>query len=314
MIWHQNRKWELNELSPPDHDKADALEAMTNLSRKRYWEYTSPALNLNLYSKQPIITPLVFPVVAKTPVRSIQYFVDVHSRFAFNSIRKSKHKYAPDLISYLYEILILQQKLANSFHYLVKLIDSTRTDKQNSILLRSEIDASSSIDSIVTYLKSSIEKNISLIGYIFNIPGLEDKKEHKRRIAALEKGIPDLIKKLPYYQFVNEYISSERLDKLNRFRTGILHKKGISSIQPHSFYQNNEAYKNLTGAFDFLFDQFCKNSAILIASLSLLTDELVKLDKPDFTMAEIPFESLTKELRKMENAHNQRIKSDKTAG
>ena len=34
--------------------------------------------------------------------------------------------------------------------------------------------------------------------------------------------------------------------------------------------------------FNYLFEQHCKNSTILIASLALLTDELVKIDKPDF--------------------------------
>lgn len=297
MVWHQNRKWELNNLSSEDQEKADALEAMTNLSRKRYWKYTSPDLNLRLVQKQPIIAPLVYPVVAKTPVRSIQYFVDVHSRFAFNSIRKSKHKYASDLISYLYELLIIQQKVVISLHSLIRIIDNARTDKLNSILIKSEIDASLNIDSIVTYLKSSIEKSITLIGYTFCIPKLEDKKEHKKRISALENGIPDTTKQQPYYHFIDEYISSKRLEELNRFRTGILHKKGISTIQPHSFYRDNEAYKKIIDVFHFLFDQHCKNSTILIASLALLTDELVKLDKPDFKLSDIPIESLTNELK-----------------
>ena len=112
---------------------------MTNLSRKRYWDYTSPSLNLRLVLRQPIIIPIVFPVVAKTPVRSIQYFVDVHSRFAFNSIRKSEHKYADDIVSYLYEVLILNQKTANKLHNIARLIDDVRNGKGEAILLKSEL-------------------------------------------------------------------------------------------------------------------------------------------------------------------------------
>jgi hypothetical protein len=39
--------------------------------------------------------------------------------------------------------------------------------------------------------------------------------------------------------------------------------------------------------FNCLFEQHCKNSTI-IASLALLTDEWVKVDKPDFELSEIP--------------------------
>ncbi|MBA7555311.1 hypothetical protein ES705_47969 [subsurface metagenome] len=301
MIWHQNRDWELKNIQKTDIEKADALEAMTNLSRKRYWDYTSPNLNLRLALRQPIITPLVFPIVAKTPIRSLQYFVDVHSRFAFDSIRKSNHQYVDDIISYLYEALILNQKTANKLHGIVKLIDETRCEKGQAILLKSEIDAISEVDLIVTYLKASIEKITSLTGYTFNISKLEDKKEHKQRIKALESKIPEGVKRQPYYEFFIEHISTSQLEKLNKYRTGILHKKGISSNQPQEFYQKNESYKSFTEMFNYLFEQHCKNSTILIASLALLTDELVKIDKPDFEISKIPFNSLMKELKQINN-------------
>jgi hypothetical protein len=294
MVWHQNRQWELNHLIDSDNIKADALEAMSALSRRRYREYTSPNLDLKLAPKHPAIGYYIFSLVAKTPIRSIRYFVDVHSRYTFNSIRKSNHKYANDIISYLYEILIIHQKTANSLHSLVKLIHSSQNNKKDALLLKNEIDASMTIDTVISYLKASIEKNVSLIGYTFNISKLESKKEHKKRLSALRQGIPDIVKKQPYYQYVEEYISSKRLEELNKLRTGILHKKGIASIQPHSFYQNENAYKELSKLFHFLLDQHSINSTILIKSLCLLTDELVKLDKPEFKLNEIPFESLNK--------------------
>lgn len=303
MIWHQNRDWTLGNLNESDVQKADALEAMTNLSRKRYWEYDSPNLNLRLIRRQPVIAPLVFPVVAKTPIRSIQYFIDVHSRFSFNSIRKSNHQFADDIISYLYEILLLNQKTANKLHSIVKLIDESKHKKGDLIMLRSEVDAIAEVDIIITYLKATIEKITSLVGYTFEIPKLEDKKEHKKRVKALESGIPDEVKMQLYYKFFIEHISSTHLQKLNNYRTGILHKKGISTNQPQEFYQSKGAYRTLTEMFHFLFDQHCKNSTILIASLTLLTDELVKLDKPNFKLQEIPFHSLIKELKEI-NAGN----------
>lgn len=298
MVWHQNRNWELNSLQKTDIDKADALEAMTNLSRKRYWDYTSPNLNLRLVIRQPIITTIIFPIVAKTPVRSIQYFVDVHSRFAFNAIRKSKHKYADDIISYLYEVLILNQKTANKLHNIVRLIDDAKNRKGEAIMLRSEIDAISEVDIIITYLKASVEKITSLTGYTFNIPKLEEKKEHKKRIRALELNIPEKTKNQHYYEFFIEHISSQKLEKLNNYRTGILHKKGISANQPQNFYQKKESHNTLLELFNFLFDQHCKNSTILITTLALLTDELVAIDKPDFALSEIPTKSLINALKK----------------
>lgn len=297
MVWHQNRDWVLNNLQEADIDKANALEAMTNLNRKRYWDYISSNLNLRLAIRQPIITFIIFPVVTKTPVRSIQYFVDVHSRFAFNSIRKSKHKYADDIISYLYEVLILNQKTANKLHNIVKLIDDSKKRKGETIMLRSEIDAISEIDITVTYLKASVEKITSLTGYTFNIPKLEEKKEHKKRIKALEFNIPKKVKKQPYYEFLIDHISSHQLEKLNNYRTGILHKKGISANQPQNFYQKKESHNTLLELFDFLFDQHCKNSTILITTLALLTDELVEIDKPDFALNEIPYKSLINVLK-----------------
>lgn len=292
MLWHQNRDWKLNHLKSNDDKKADSLEAMTNLSRKRYWEYTSPNLNLKLILRQPAITFLIFPVVAKTPVRSIQYFVDVHSRFAFNSIRKSQHQYADDIISYLYEVLILNQKTANKLHKIISLIDHIKNEKKQAILLKSEIDAISEVDILITYLKASIEKITSLTGYALNIPRLEDKKEHKKRINAFKAKVPEEVTQKVYYKFFIEHISSGQIEKLNSYRTSLLHKKGISSNQPQEFYQNTSAHKTLIKIFNYLFEQHCKNSTILIASLALLTDELVKIDKPTFSLSEIPITNL----------------------
>lgn len=304
MTWHQNRNWKLLNLNDSDIEKADALEAMTNLTRKRYWEYTSANLNLKLIYRQPLIAPLVYPVVAKIPIRTIQYFIDTHSRYAFDRIRRSKHQYSDEIVSYLYEVLILNQKTANKLHTIVKLIDEIKQKEKDLIMLRSEIDAISEIDSIIKYTKASVEKMTSLVGYTYGIAKLEDKKEHKKRLNLLIANIPELVKRQPYYEFFIEHISSKQLEKLNSFRTGILHKKGISKNQPQAFYGNRDGYKSLVEMFNFLFDQHCKNSTILIASVSLLTDKLVELDKPDFSIAEIPFDHLIDELNKLKAGNN----------
>ena len=80
-----------------------------------------------------------------------------------------------------------------------------------------------------------------------------------------------------------------------------MHKRGIAKNQPHEFFGSNKGNNTLVDMFNFLFDQHCKNSTILLASLSLLCDELIKLDKPDFDKSDIPVMSLItglKEIRK----------------
>lgn len=299
MIWHQNQDWELTSIQKEDNTKADALEAMTNLTRKRYWEFSSPELNLRLFKRQPFIASIVFPLVTKIPIRSMQYFVDVHSRYAFDRIRKSGHLYARELISYLYDILITNQKTAITLQSLLKNIDKIRRIKGNSVLLNSEIDAISDIDQIITYSKASIEKISIMTGYTFNIIKLDEQKRHEKRINHLTSKMPEAVKRKPIFNFFIENISISQLEDLNRFRTGILHKKGISKIQPQSHYQNNESYKSIYDFFNFLFEQHCKNSALLVASLGLLTDELVKIDKSDFEYTGIPIKSLIKELEEI---------------
>ncbi len=304
MSWHYNRDWKLEDLTKEDIEKANAVEAMTDLSRKKYWEYDSHQLKLKLILKQPIISQLVFPMVIKTPIRSIQYFIDAHSRFIFNSIRKAKHEFADDLISYIYELLILNQKTANSIHALIGHIDKARLNKKDAILTKYELDATTEIDRIISYLKASIEKNIVMLGYTFSIPKLEDKKTHKAKLRILREGIPEIAKKQPYFQFIDEFISSTRLSELNNNRTGMLHKKGISKLQPHSFYGKEKGYKKLNDFFYFVHEQFSKNCAMLIATFALLTDELVKLDWPEIRIEEIPIESLIKNMKEIKADNN----------
>ncbi|MBK7465914.1 MAG: hypothetical protein IPJ43_03355 [Saprospiraceae bacterium] len=176
--------------------------------------------------------------------------------------------------------------------------------KKEIIMHKSEIDSTSEIDLIVIYLKAMVEKIISLVGYTFGIKNLESKKEHKKRVILLIKHLPEKVKLLTYYEFLIEQLSANQLEKLNNYRTGILHKKGIAKNQPQEFYATNDGYKTLVEMFQFLFEQHCKNSLVLIASAALLTDELVKLDKPKFELIEIPIQSLLLELKEIQTRIN----------
>jgi hypothetical protein len=135
-FWHCSRKWDLSFLRESDIIKSDALETVTALTRMRYWHMTSKNLELNLPTLSPMMVVLVYPMVVKIPIKSFKHFFDIHSSFSFNSIRKAKHKSADLLIDYLYDVLFLQQKLAVTFHELVILVDSIRSEKKGNILHR----------------------------------------------------------------------------------------------------------------------------------------------------------------------------------
>ncbi len=293
MIWHFNRDWELNYLKDSDIEKSKALEAMTTLTRQRYWNARSFQLNLKLGLRAPQICILLAPVVAKVPIKSIQYFIDIHSRYAFNSIRKSGHPSSDQIISYLYEILFLQQKIATSLHSFLLSIDLIKKTKGESMLIKNEMDAIINADIIFSYLKATIEKTIALIGYTYNIKSTESKKTHKQKIKNLIDGIPTRVKELSYYHFIDEFISTKHIEEINRYRTGLLHKKGISDLQPHNYFGKIDSPLCLIKLFEILHEQHAKNSAIIIATIALLSDELVYMDPPDYKIYELPSQRFT---------------------
>lgn len=219
---------------------------------------------------------------------SCLYYLDIHCSFAFNSIRKSKHPYASEIISYLYEILFIQQKTAVSLHEYLRLIDFAEREKNEALFIQAEVNAVIYADLIFSYLKATVEKTIVLIGLTHSIPDLESKKEHKGKLKTLKLGLPKHLNDVFYVQFIMEYISSENLDELNKYRTGLLHKKGISDLQPHNFVGKKAQTTLLLNIFNVLHEQHSKNTGILIGALALLTDELVNLDPPSISIQEIP--------------------------
>jgi hypothetical protein len=56
------------------------------------YDEKSDLLNLNLGKRVPFVCILSHPMIIKIPIISFQYYLDIHSAFAFNSIRKAEHK------------------------------------------------------------------------------------------------------------------------------------------------------------------------------------------------------------------------------
>lgn len=294
MIWHNSQEWQFESLKPEDIEKSEGIDAMSIITRLRHSKITSGYLNLSLGIRSPEMCFLVHPMVVKIPVISVRYCLDIHSRYAFNKIRKSNHPYADDLISYLYEILFIQQKIATSLHEYVRLLDYADKEKQDSLLTNAEVDSIKEADLIFSYLKASIEKTISLIGLTYNITNLDSKKTHKQKIDILIRELPNFVKDQPYWAFVFEFIKPENLEVLNNYRSGLLHKKGISDLQPHKYVGEKAEKLPLRKIYRILHEQHSKNSAVLLGALAILTDKLVKLDPPDISISEIMEASLLK--------------------
>ena len=288
ITWHQSQEWDLNDLTPTDIEKADALSAFTVSTRIRLSKFeSSPTRNLRLAHFTPFLMPLPFAMIVKVPVISFQHFLDVDHTFAFNSIRASKHPYADDLISYLYEILFLQQKIAVQLHELISNTSNVKNTKKENVLMNSEVDAIMIADSVFSYLKASLEKTIAMVGLVFEVRSLDSMKTHKQKMAALNRAIPDTQKRTDYGAFLLSFVDSDTLSELNNFRAGLLHKKGISGLQPHKYVNNATPEQELLSIFGFLHQQHAKNTAVLLSSLALLTDQLVLLEPPKITPAEI---------------------------
>ena len=165
---------------------------------------------------------------------------------------------------YLYEILFLQQKIAIGLHEYLRLIAYSEDQKKDALFTQSEIDAIMNADLVFSYLKASIEKTIILIGLTHEIPSLESKKTHKAKLDALINGIPQKVTQQYYFQFVFEFIQSENIDEVNNYRSGLLHKKGISDLQPHNYVGEKSGTVPLKKIFQILHEQHSKNTAVLI--------------------------------------------------
>jgi hypothetical protein len=65
-------------------------------------------------------------------------------------------------------------------------------------------------------------------------------------------------------------------------------------LQPHNYFGTNNQTLPLLNIFEALHEQHAKNTAILICSLALLTDDLVDRKPPKMTNDEVPLDLMTK--------------------
>lgn len=285
--WHQSREWAFMHLTESDIKRADALDVFTGLTRLRLSHVTSrPTLRLHLAIHAPEILVVAIPMLVKMPIVSFSLFVDIHSHFAFESIRRAKHSCADELISYLYEILFLQQKIAISLHEFLRLAFFSARKKDTALLLNAEVSAVMGADLTFSYLKASIEKTMVLVALAHDLKNLDSRKEHKDKVKSLIAAIPEASRATPYGQFFLEYTKSENLSELNSYRSGLLHKRGIADMQPHNYVGVPVTGAPFQKLYALLHEQHAKNSALLICALALLADRLVELDPPECSMSD----------------------------
>lgn len=286
LTWHTEQNFPLDFLHEKDIERSSAITAMNVLLWNSYHEPID-SLRLKLFLYVPEICLLTTAMVVKIPILTIQYATCILADFAFNSIRKSKHQNADGLIDYLYEVLYLQQKTALTLLQINKDIEATKEDKGENVLARNEVEIVMNIDLSISYLKSSVEKILIILGLTHNITGLESKKQHKARIKHIENSLPPYVKELNYFHFIAELFNSNNLQTLNNYRTGLLHKKGISRLHPHSFVNIKGVSVGFRKIFDDIIEQHQVNTVCLICVLAILTDELVKLDPPEISVEEL---------------------------
>jgi hypothetical protein len=286
--WHLQRDWVIDALTEADAKRATALASFTVLTRHRYNGLAASSLNLRLGRRSPIVLGLIHPLVAKMPVISLRYFLDLDVHYAFDAVRRAEHPRADHIIGFLYELLFLQQKTAIGMLEYAKLLTYADAHKGSAYLIDAEVDAIMAADALFAYLKASVEKTIALVGAVYGITDVDAKKEHRKRVNALRAGLPPGVEKLPYAEFLFEMVGAEHLGDLNAYRTGLLHKKGIADLQPHNYVGQTAGELPLQEVFGVLHEQHSKNTALLLVALALLTDDLARRDPPPFSARDIP--------------------------
>lgn len=288
--WHLTRQWELASLTSQDRARADALASFTILTRLRYRDVVASPLPLRMGLRAPEVAGLAYPMVAKVPIVSFRYFLDIDVHYTFDAIRHAAHPLADDVIAFLYELLFLQQKTAIALLEYVRLIAYADEHKKAAKLINAEVNAIMQADVIFAYLKASVEKIIALLGAVHGEAGLDAKKDHKSRVRALRAALPADFDKVFYAHILFSVVASENLGDLNSYRAGLLHKKGIADLQPHNYVDRAPESLPLRKIFTVMHEQHFMNTSALIAALALMTDDLVRRDPPSFGMHEIPTE------------------------
>lgn len=277
------KNWSVEKyLTPKDLEKADAIVASNIIIRNRFIGLMSePPLNLALYNAHPEVCLTIPPMTPYVLVQSMRYFVDVNPHYTFCAIRKSNHKNKDELIAYLYELLNRQSMNASSLLEYLDLCHTIQKKKGDSALIKEEQDAAEKANSLFTDLKAFIEKVMAFVGVVYGDTSVDSAGKHKTREKKVSSHIRESFKKNPYYELFIKYIKPESFKELDNYRTGTLHKKGSSDMQPHSFVGKKFDDTPLKKLLTLLVKHHQRNSLALVSALAIMTDELVNMEAPE---------------------------------
>ena len=255
--WHFSREFSLDALTDNDKEKAGNIDVFTGVTRSHYIDANYTPLPLWLAKKDPNIASLIFPMVLKIPVISIRYYLDIHYAYVFNAIRKADHPQADAMISLLYDLAFIQQKIAVGFHEYIRLLVHTRAAKNNSV--NPVGSALQQLELIVTHLKASIEKINAFVELVFGLVVSTAGSRQATGLAGLQLDLPPEVYRSFQWRLIDTVIDPANLEELNAYGSGLLYKKGVQAFAP-------------------LHEQHTRNTAALLCVLSLLTDQLTALD------------------------------------
>jgi hypothetical protein len=281
LVWlHNHRRWMRAALTKQDSERADGLVHFTLLTNVRYRRFggSYPPLNLQLGERWPVLRMLLYIISVRVPVESIRYFVQVSPKCVFDAVRRTLHPNSEEIISYLYEILFIQQKTAVALFDFLTLASEIRRSKQDAVLVREELDQVLRADLLVMYLKSTLEKAIALVAAIRMVPGLDNRRRHMARVQAIEKALSPVPEHAYYIELFLDMIRSDNFSEIDRLRSGIVHKRGVANLQPHSYAGVTPTDLPDLELYSKLHEQHAKNSAVVLAALAMLTDDLVGRD------------------------------------
>ena len=267
-----------------DADRAHALQVMAyqHTNKLRQIESNFP-LGLSLVDYGVEFAFLTVPMTVAVPVHSIRWFIDIDYLRAMFNIRRAIPDRGDQVGDYLYEVCILQVKTSAALDKIREATAETDSDKSDSLFGSSEIDIIVATDSVISYLKATTEKILMLLASAYGIPNLDSETKHKKRVAKLQKHLPNWTRKAYYFDTIWELLSADNLESLNNFRTGLLHKKGVSQLQPHSFVGIRPEDQPSRNLLQFSHEQHRRNSLALLCVLALVVDEIVQKKEPSFS-------------------------------
>ena len=241
-------------------------------------------LGLNLLDTWPELADLIVPTATAVPLRSLRWFVEPCPYEALGRMRSSTHEHAETLEDYFCDLIFLQHKLVVNIAHIDSTLRHAMALPDDTVFDWTLLSLAGLIEAMIVYEKSLAEKLVVYLCYLKGVPGVEKFKKQRQRLARLDAALDQ--EGLFYHRIVMDALSAEALERLNSYRNGILHKRGLASLRPDRL-SDTTTRADLEGIAEFGREQFRKIAAALVATVAMTTDELVRRAPPENTAAQL---------------------------